>query len=547
MMHFNSFSKRRVSLVIILLLLISSVLLWLFIDRNGSNRTHQHKVDIADEKPVFNMVNLDNNIYENFSTHLPLVIIDTGGEQPKADSVWDSDKGYFVPIDGDPYISGNISIIDNGSNINLLKDKPVIDSEMQIRLRGNSSLTFDKKQYFIKLLNKDGSKNKQNILGMGEDHEWILNISFIDKSLIRNYLGLNMAAEIIENIPEARFCEVIIKNNDSFTYEGVYLIMESIKRSESRIRISEYDNKFNSSSYILRRDRLDETGITLENYGRLNDLTTGYLEVKYPYQRDITEETINYITNDIDNLEKALFSDKPEEFYKYKDYIDENSFIDYFIINEFFANYDSGYNSTYIYKELHEKIKMGPVWDFDVSIDNYKKKKLDIDSTAMHDAPWFKQLLRDSEFVNKLVNRYHELREGVLSEEYLMNYIDEVVEYLGPAQSRDWERWGYFYTSKYLFNYVDENGNTIDRNTKSYEEEVEKIKSVIIDHGSWLDDNIDSLYQFSEFTEEDSKWSNLGYFRKILLGSSEEIFIRNIIAIIFIAIFIVSIVLISRE
>ncbi|WP_051993195.1 CotH kinase family protein [Clostridium sartagoforme] len=82
---------------------------------------------------------------------------------------------------------------------------------MKIRLRGNTSINYAKKQYFIKLINDDGSENTQDIFGMGEEYEWILNISYIDKSLIRNYLALSLSSKIMENVPEARYCEVIIK------------------------------------------------------------------------------------------------------------------------------------------------------------------------------------------------------------------------------------------------------------------------------------------------------------------------------------------------
>ncbi|WP_172655031.1 CotH kinase family protein [Clostridium sp. C8] len=533
------------SLFIIISLFIFSIFLAVLLEEDNNNKSDMKIENKFIQKPNSN-INTDNSINNSFKSHLPIVVIDTYGENIKADMLWDDEKKYFVPINDDPYIEGNITLIDNENNINSVKDIPKLESKIKIRLRGNTSINYDKKQYFIKLINDDGSENKQDIFGMGEEYEWILNISYIDKSLIRNYLALSLSSKIMENVPEPRYCEVIIKNKDNLEYKGLYLLMESIKRGDNRLSISKYDNKFTASSYILRRDRLDETGVTLNNYGTINKLTPEYLEVKYPYKKDLTEETLEYITNDIDNFEKALFSSDEKEFYKYSDYIDVESFIDYFIINELFSNYDSGYHSTYIYKEAYGKLKMGPVWDFDSAFDNYKKQQQKIDSTAMHDAPWFKELLKDPEFTRKLIERYNILRKDILSNDNIINYIDEITEYLGPAIDRDWKVWGDFYTSEYLSEYVID-GEIKDRNTKSYDEEINKIKDNIINHGKWLDEDIDSLYQFATFTKDYSIWNELGYFEKTILGNNKETFVKNILAIIYIFIFIASIVYISRE
>lgn len=539
-------SKRSISLFIILILLTFCLILIKYFNINTNKRYHHH-IDSMNHEDYISEIKSDNTVDSNFTTHLPLIILDTNGEKPKADSSWDDEKGYFTPLNHDPYVKGSISIIDNSNGLNHISDSPNIESDIKIRLRGNTSLTFDKKQYFIKLIDSAGNKNIQNILGMGTEHEWILNISFIDKSLLRNYLALNIAGEIIPNTPDVRYCEVLIKNNNTYEYEGVYLMMESVKQDENRVNISDYDNKFFASSYLLRRDRYDETGIILDNYGRLNNLTTGYLDIKYPSQNDITTSTLDYITNEISEFEKALFSNDPNEFYKYRDFIDQNSFIDYFIINELFANYDSGYHSTYSYKEVGGKINMGPVWDFDMSMDNIKKLPSKLDSTAMHDAPWFRQILKDANFTTKLIERYHELRENILSNENLIKYIDGTTSFLDNSIKRDWDRWGYFYTSDYLFDTIDKNGNVINRNTKTYDEEIQKIKTTLVTHGNWLDENIDSLYQFSEFSEDDIEKNTFEKSISFLLGSTNDISTSNILSIIFIIIFIVSIVLIMRD
>ena len=59
----------------------------------------------------------------------------------------------------------------------------------------------------------------------------------------------------------------------------------------------------------------------------------------------------------------------------------------------------------------------------------------------MIDKSWFDRLMMDSNFVNKVVERYKELRQTYLSDEYLLNFIDETVELLGDSIKRNFERW----------------------------------------------------------------------------------------------------------
>ena len=57
-------------------------------------------------------------------------------------------------------------------------------------------------------------------------------------------------------------------------------------------------------------------------------------------------------------------------------------------------------------------------------------------------------LMKDEKFVEKIIERYRELREGVLSEEYLMDFIDDTEAYLGDAVDRNYSVWGYSFAEK---------------------------------------------------------------------------------------------------
>ena len=99
-------------------------------------------------------------------------------------------------------------------------------------------------------------------------------------------------------------------------------------------------------------------------------------------------------------------------------------------------------------------------------------------------------LLKNEEFVERVLNRYAELRRGVLSEEYLLNYIDETLDWLGPAVERNNRRWAD--TIEHW------NGLTPEeRNLHSHREAVAQLKDWIVERGDWLDYCIHALRQYA--------------------------------------------------
>jgi len=433
-----------------------------------------------------------------FSTNLPIVVMDLGGQELHVHSVWDSNKGYFVPVDYDPNIYGSFSLIDSTTGVNRLTDPASLTSGVKARIRGSSSQTFDKKQYELTLINDRETTNPQDLLGMGASANWVLGISYIDKSLLRNYLAYTVAGEIMDHAPKARYCEVFFKDGDTYQYQGLYLVVQPVEVGDSMLPLAPYDAHFAQSAYLLRRDRFDDDAIILQTYGTVQELTAEYLSVRYPSPRAITDATVDYITNDISVFEEALFATDDQVFLKYRDYIDVGSFVDYFVFNEFFANYDAHNHSVYMYKNLDGKLTLGPVWDFDRAIDNDYPNALKIDSTAMHDAVWFEQLLRDGEFVKKIIDRYAELRAGALSNERLDSLIAATTERIGAAQVRDWTRWDY--NSVYDARDTISPGSgklPLTANRFDYDQSVAALESTLRAHGDWLDENMDSLYQFT--------------------------------------------------
>lgn len=422
-----------------------------------------------------------------FCSHLPIVSIHTNG------AIVPGMRGHKETVRTD------IKIYDQQGKNNYLTDDPALTTMADIRYRGNTSLHFDKKSYLVKLVHADGTENKQQMIGMPSHDRWVMNGPFLDKTLLRNYLGMNISAEIMGYAPRVRFVELFVNEQ----YQGVYVMMEMISQGTERVNISSYKNGDPFTSYILRADRGDTPENELNNFTKYakrmppNMGTQRFMiNVEYPSIQKLSPELKKYIEHDFSEFERSLYSyDYNDKDYGYKSYIDTQSFVDFFIINEFFQNYDATMYSTYFHKDIRGKIHIGPVWDFNNAFDNYMDIVHDGTGFELHERTWYFMLTKDEAFVNAIIKRYKTLRKTALSEEYLINYIDETAAFLGDARHRNFKVWGYsFDPSKLTYRSLLQ---PYERNIKSYDEAIAQLKSFIKTRGNWMDRNIETLHQYS--------------------------------------------------
>ncbi|WP_017415372.1 CotH kinase family protein [Clostridium tunisiense] len=451
-----------------------------------SIRVHQHR------EKQWQATNDEKS--EEFKTHLPIVNINTGGQKVPGTPIVENGEtvGYETAADELPRITASFSVIDQQKGANNITDKPTLSSLAEISYRGNSSRFFDKKSYSIHLVLEDGTENKKGIAGMEPHDEWVLNGPFLDRTLMRNYVALNISGEIMDYAPNVRYCEVFLDGK----YQGLYLLMESVSRGEGRINIKKPDKNSTITSYIVLWDREGKGNEELDNYAHYTYRSgISALDVRYPGLTQITEERKEYIRKDISKIEKVLYSyDLTDEKKGYTQYIDLNSFAEYFVINEFFRNVDAGHYSTFYYKDVRGKLKPC-VWDFNNGGDNYMENAWNEAGFTMINSPLFNALIKDEKFVTAVIKRYKELRKETLSEAYLLSYIDETNQWLGSSVDRNYKVWGYVFD---LSNYNHMNYLTpVERNYTSYEQSVKQLKDFLVARGNWLDEHINTLYQYS--------------------------------------------------
>ncbi|MFT5452103.1 MAG: spore coat protein CotH [Enterobacterales bacterium] len=376
-------------------------------------------------------------------TGLPIIYLSTDG---------------LAPIDSkDDYVTGNVSV-DGGRNYTSSQSIP-----MEIRGRGNSTwFTHPKKPFQMKL------NDKSEMLDMPEDKKWLFLAEYSDKTMLRNTIAFEMGhISSLDWTPKSEFAEVYI--NDQ--YNGTYNITEKVEEGDNRLLLGD-------TGYLLEIDQLDRLDAD-DVYFYTNNFL---VNIKEPDVVSDSSEHV-YITDLVNRFENALFGPNYQTTaYGYTRYIDIDSFIDWYLISEITKNVDSKFFSSIYFNVIPgEKIKMGPLWDFDLSFGNvdYADSRY-AEGFWVKDNPWFNRLFMDPAFVEKVKVRFDYFRNN---QNLILDKIDTYAEQLKWAQRENDQKW------QTLGMYVWPNPIVLD----TYEEEVVHLKSWYNRRMDWLETALNNL------------------------------------------------------
>ncbi len=417
-----------------------------------------------------------------FSTsNLPIVVINTLGQT----------------IIDDPRIVCDMGIINNGFGfINSINDPfNNYNGKISIEYRGSSSQSFPKKSYALETQDSIGNNNNVSLLGMPVENDWILYAPYSDKSLVRNFLTFDLGRKMGNYSPRTVYCELVVDGD----YKGIYILMEKIKRDNDRVDIAKLDSDdlagdSLTGGYIIKVDKYTGTGGT-DWLSDFPDIGGGslYIQYHYPEAPVMLPQQLDYIEHFVDSFEYAL--DGPnfaDTLIGYSKYIDVNSFIDLYIINELSRNIDGYRLSTYMYKDRNSnggKLIMGPFWDYNLAFgnayycDGWSTSGWEQDGSCSdvgNNPFWFERLLDDTTYQNKLKCRWEYLRERSFHQDSVFNFIDSIALYLNDAQQRNFQKWDILGTYIWPNYYI---GNT-------YQEEIDILKDWLEDRLVWLDSNM---------------------------------------------------------
>lgn len=308
-------------------------------------------------------------------------------------------------------LDSNKSLVETGSALMLNSEGGTeYNGELEkIVAHGNSSWDYSKKKpYNIKL------PKKVSLYGMGKAKKWALLGNYLDHSMIRNKATLEMSRAVgMEYVMNSIFVDLYADGS----YRGTYQLIERIQVQKNRVNIKDLEEeteKLNEND-LETYNHVVVGASTLQEYkensykyydipNNPSDITGGYLIQfqlwnRYGYKAEsgfvtsrgqaveidgpeyASKEQVLYIREFVQDLEDAIYSETGynEKGKHYSEYIDMDSFITAYLIQEVSMNVDGSQTSFYFWKDSDltgdGKLHCGPAWDFDLAYNNFPAVK----------------------------------------------------------------------------------------------------------------------------------------------------------------------------
>ena len=390
-----------------------------------------------------------------YSADLPVLSLTTKSGEMTA---IEEEKGYEE--------SGTVQILDlNGGEL-------YEGTAESIRGRGNSTWGLAKKPFQFKL------SKKADLLGFGEAKTWNLIANGYDETRLRNRIAMELAREIgMSYVPESQMIDLYINH----VYYGNYYLSEKVEVDRERVAIRDMEETLSAAYGVSELGKLKSienpegtrkwTGAVCEE----EDLSGGYLlerELPARYAGELSgfvtsqgdyyvlqspryasKEQVDYIADLMQEFQDAVSTEDgihPQTGKHYSDYIDMDSFVRKYLVEEISKNYDGGVTSSFFYKPqdtVSDKIFAGPVWDFDVAFGNCNLDEIasnPVGITRLSDHVYgtevFARLYEKEDFYSDMVMLYEQKALPYLKS-LLAGGIDRMVAESRQSAELDSIRW----------------------------------------------------------------------------------------------------------
>ena len=321
-----------------------------------------------------------------------------------------------------------------------------------VKGRGNSSWTYPKKPYSIKL------ESKKSLLDIPKTKKYAIIPSYHDNSYLRNYLTYksfeNMLA--VGYTPKCEFTEVYLNGE----YNGIYLLVERVDIEKSKIDIEEADAEHITGGYLIEKDvwgKFDPEEDVWFNCPYWANPAEDYFTIKAPDpggDQALQEAMTEYLEAFMQRVHDAIMNGEGD----WRDYVDIPTWADMTVLQELVKNPDGNFKtSCYLYKlEDDDHLYMTAPWDFDFSYGQVTWSNAapghndEVDCPPGHTAsglftlnsssPWFNKLYRDCpEFAETIRIYYTVYRREVIPG--MFDMINEQAAYLSAAVEADTALW----------------------------------------------------------------------------------------------------------
>lgn len=392
--------------------------------------------------------------------------------------------------------------------VRIITEKNLVDFSGSFKSfsgRGNGTWQNVKKPYNIEF------EMNTVLLGMKGGKKYSFLADSLDYSHLRNKLAYDAAIDIgLPYAVDSRYVDLYVNGE----YLGLYLMTESVEVGENRISIADLSsetasvnqfslssyNKYRSPSYVFGEDYLSAFDIP----NNPDNITGGYL-LEYQFgeraflrdsffktKSDIhfslkspmyaSKEQIKYISDYYQQVEASFSTDDFEEW------IDVDSWVKFYLIQECFGNTDLG--SEFFYKDKNNnKLYAGPIWDFDISMGNNSNCDYNTAGT-LHTCKDFHSgksvihpLYENKRFYEKVVSMYKDSFRSYL-QNVMSNKIQSLAEIIRASLSMDKLRWKDIQNTYQYQDYLSVESN-VNYLTNWMQERISFLDDVWIDNHSY--------------------------------------------------------------
>ena len=328
--------------------------------------------------------------------------------------------------------------------------------------RGNATWSCEKKPYAIKL------QDMVPLLELDQSDRWQFIALWCESSKMDNKIAMDMADALgISYTAQGTWIDLYLNGE----YNGIYLMAESVTVGEGRIDIYdlEKENK-NRNVSIAEGTAVHYEEENSKGYELVNgtDISGGYLiEKDYPRYwtaeacgfilpsdayftikapKHASREQVDYIQGYVEEID-SLVQNSDSGVWQY---LDLDSFVKRFLVDEISLEADAGITSMFFYKDRGDDLLYsGPVWDYDRAFGeaggssdyfvNYTETIIHNNERISYVINWYQRLYETPEMQRSVTEEYARLIP--FFEELLDSRIDEYAGWIKDSVKMDSIRW----------------------------------------------------------------------------------------------------------
>lgn len=371
--------------------------------------------------------------------------------------------------------------ITTNKNKNITKKDDYLSATYQMgeysgkcRIRGHGNTTWTTRELYKRpyLLTLDDCAP---LGGLTSGKKWILMANTADKAILRNYYAEHLAAKVFNAqkwYPQSAFISLFVNGK----YYGLYGLTEKVDMANGRI----LDVCGPGSFLACVNSRMDK------DYNFITDRGVKF-SIRSP---QASQDTYVQWQKIIQAMEDTIYSADDTDFTwsesQLGKYIDLNSFIDWFLINDFSKNHDAKFQASCFmyYNTADSKLYMGPAWDFDLAFGNISWDGCEqTDGFWVSTNGWYQKLMTLSLFKAALKERWNERKAELLSS---VQWLTSQADFYETAIETNYKAWPSLGRRQWPH-------TKGWQKRKTYAQEFEYLTTWIKDRYSWYDKAVNEL------------------------------------------------------